>query len=139
MVRWNDDSMDTMDMYRLFENKDLGKASEAELMNNLSEAERVKWVNLWLLLHSKFSVTKSSYLLTSIVFIKLSEWLCSIFLQQNKSSRNCITYLTRNPGLNILQLSNTKELNSKNAVLCLIRFSSQKLLKICTFGDYSCI
>lgn len=43
-MRWNDDSMDTMDMYRLFENKDIGKASEAELTNNLSEKERAKWV-----------------------------------------------------------------------------------------------
>ncbi|XP_054272503.1 calcineurin-binding protein cabin-1-like [Macrosteles quadrilineatus] len=43
VVRWNEDSLDTMDMFRLFENKDFsGESRELELTNCLSEEEKNK-------------------------------------------------------------------------------------------------
>uniref|UniRef100_A0A1B6KZB6 Uncharacterized protein n=1 Tax=Graphocephala atropunctata TaxID=36148 RepID=A0A1B6KZB6_9HEMI len=43
VVRWNEDSMDTMDMFRLFGNKDMSEETrETELTNCLAEEERTK-------------------------------------------------------------------------------------------------
>lgn len=46
-VRWSEDSMDTMDVYRLFENKEGSgpdPSSNADLVYSLSAEERERWL-----------------------------------------------------------------------------------------------
>lgn len=45
-IKWSDDSMDTMDLYRLYEFSDLlsDGLTENLLKNNINEEERIKYV-----------------------------------------------------------------------------------------------
>lgn len=47
-IKWSDDSMDTMDLYRLYEFSDLlsDGLTENLLKNNINEEERIKYVSI---------------------------------------------------------------------------------------------